>query len=43
MMGVTFLYSSGDDGVAGFNGECIDPTTGKMLYHCTVPDLTCRV
>jgi tripeptidyl-peptidase-1 len=27
MMGVTILYSSGDNGVAGFNG-CIDPATG---------------
>jgi len=28
MMGVTILFSSGDNGVAGFNG-CIDPATGK--------------
>ncbi|OCK79883.1 hypothetical protein K432DRAFT_435096 [Lepidopterella palustris CBS 459.81] len=28
MMGVTVLYSSGDYGVAGNSGQCIDPTTG---------------
>lgn len=28
MMGVTILFSSGDNGVAGFNG-CIDPATGE--------------
>ncbi|RDW84876.1 putative tripeptidyl-peptidase 1 [Coleophoma cylindrospora] len=28
LQGVTFLYSSGDYGVAGNSGECIDPTTG---------------
>jgi len=28
MMGVTVLFSSGDNGVAGFNGLCIDPATG---------------
>jgi tripeptidyl-peptidase-1 len=29
LMGVTVLYSSGDNGVAGNGGECIDPTTGQ--------------
>ena len=29
MMGTTFLYSSGDYGVAGNGGRCIDPVTGK--------------
>ena len=29
MMGVTILYSSGDDGVAGFNETCINPVTGE--------------
>ena len=28
LQGVTFLYSSGDYGVAGSEGQCIDPTTG---------------
>ena len=28
MLGTTFLYSSGDYGVAGNGGQCIDPTTG---------------
>lgn len=28
LMGVSVLYSSGDDGVAGFGGQCIDPVTG---------------
>jgi tripeptidyl-peptidase-1 len=28
LQGVTFLYSSGDYGVAGNGGQCIDPTTG---------------
>ena len=28
MMGTTFLYSSGDYGVAGNGGQCIDPATG---------------
>lgn len=28
LTGVTFLYSSGDYGVAGNGGTCIDPTTG---------------
>ena len=32
MMGVTILYSSGDNGVAGFGGLCIDPATGEKLY-----------
>ena len=27
MMGTSFLYSSGDNGVAGNSGECIDPAT----------------
>ena len=31
MMGVTFLYSSGDNGVAGFNNTCIDPATGAAF------------
>ncbi|MCJ1419206.1 hypothetical protein MMC32_005559 [Xylographa parallela] len=29
MLGTTFLYSSGDYGVAGNGGQCIDPTTGQ--------------
>jgi tripeptidyl-peptidase-1 len=29
LQGVTFLYSSGDYGVAGNGGQCIDPTTGE--------------
>ncbi|KAI9845406.1 MAG: hypothetical protein M1837_004884 [Sclerophora amabilis] len=29
LMGVTILYSSGDYGVAGNGGQCIDPTTGQ--------------
>ncbi|KAL3423267.1 Aorsin [Phlyctema vagabunda] len=28
LQGVTFLYSSGDYGVAGNGGQCIDPATG---------------
>ena len=28
LQGVTFLYSSGDYGVAGNGGQCIDPVTG---------------
>ena len=31
LAGTTFLYSSGDYGVAGNGGQCIDPTTG--LYN----------
>ncbi|KAI9757050.1 MAG: hypothetical protein M4579_003619 [Chaenotheca gracillima] len=30
LMGVTVLYSSGDYGVAGNGGQCIDPTTGEF-------------
>ena len=30
MMGTTFLYSSGDYGVAGNGGQCIDPVTGNL-------------
>ena len=29
MMGTTFLYSSGDYGVAGNRGQCINPVTGR--------------
>ncbi|MCJ1408986.1 hypothetical protein MMC19_003063 [Ptychographa xylographoides] len=29
MQGTTFLYSSGDYGVAGNGGQCIDPKTGQ--------------
>jgi tripeptidyl-peptidase-1 len=29
LQGVTFLYSSGDYGVAGNGGQCIDPATGN--------------
>jgi tripeptidyl-peptidase I len=29
LQGVTVLYSSGDYGVAGNGGQCIDPTTGQ--------------
>lgn len=29
LMGVTFLYSSGDYGVAGLDGVCINPTSGQ--------------
>ncbi|CZR58166.1 probable tripeptidyl-peptidase 1 precursor [Phialocephala subalpina] len=29
LQGITFLYSSGDYGVAGNGGQCIDPTTGN--------------
>ena len=38
MMGVTFLYSSGDNGVAGFDNLCIDPATGKGLFQRSDPD-----
>jgi len=30
LMGTTVLYSSGDYGVAGNAGECIDPVTGNF-------------
>jgi tripeptidyl-peptidase-1 len=30
LQGVTILYSSGDYGVAGEGGQCIDPATGKL-------------
>ncbi|KAJ6196470.1 peptidase S8/S53 domain-containing protein [Bipolaris maydis] len=30
LMGVTMLFSSGDDGVAGGGGRCIDELTGKL-------------
>lgn len=30
LAGTTILYSSGDSGVAGNGGECIDPTTGQF-------------
>jgi tripeptidyl-peptidase-1 len=29
LIGVTVLYSSGDNGVAGNGAQCIDPTTGQ--------------
>lgn len=29
LQGVSFFYSSGDYGVAGNDGQCIDPTTGE--------------
>lgn len=29
LLGVTFVFSSGDDGVAGVSGKCIDPQTGR--------------
>jgi len=29
LQGVTFLYASGNYGVAGNTGQCIDPTTGE--------------
>jgi len=35
MMGVTILYSSGDNGVAGNGGLCIDPATGKEARNGT--------
>ncbi|KAF8517278.1 subtilisin-like protein [Hysterangium stoloniferum] len=35
MMGVTILYSSGDNGVAGFDGLCIDPATGQETRNGT--------
>lgn len=33
LMGVTFLYSSGDNGVAGVNGVCINPASGEFSFH----------
>ena len=37
MMGVTILFSSGDNGVAGFAG-CIDPATGeRACTNATLP------
>jgi tripeptidyl-peptidase-1 len=30
LQGVTFIYSSGDYGVAGGGGKCIDPATGAF-------------
>lgn len=35
MMGVTILYSSGDNGVAGFDDLCIDPATGEETQNGT--------
>lgn len=35
LMGVTILYSSGDNGVAGFDGFCIDPATGEETANGT--------
>ncbi|TFK48830.1 hypothetical protein OE88DRAFT_1634138 [Heliocybe sulcata] len=35
MMGTTVLYASGDYGVAGFGGECIDATTGEETLNGT--------
>ncbi|KAF8478880.1 subtilisin-like protein [Gautieria morchelliformis] len=35
MMGVTILYSSGDNGVAGNGGLCIDPATGLETANGT--------
>ena len=29
LQGITFIYSSGDYGVAGTGGQCIDPATGE--------------
>lgn len=30
MLGTTVLYSSGDDGVAGNGGECLEPLLGMI-------------
>ncbi|KAF8576121.1 subtilisin-like protein [Ramaria rubella] len=35
IMGVTILYSSGDNGVAGNGGACIDPATGQETLNGT--------
>ncbi|GJJ08142.1 hypothetical protein Clacol_002350 [Clathrus columnatus] len=35
LMGVTFLYSSGDTGVGGLDEVCIDPVTGLELSNGT--------
>ncbi|KIJ32810.1 hypothetical protein M422DRAFT_265293 [Sphaerobolus stellatus SS14] len=35
LLGVTILFSSGDNGVAGFNGLCIDPATGQEVANGT--------
>lgn len=35
LMGVTILYSSGDDGVGGPDGFCIDPATGVETQNGT--------
>lgn len=40
LQGVTFLYSSGDYGVAGNGGECIDPTTGDYTDGKSVTRLS---
>lgn len=32
MLGTTVLYSSGDDGVAGNGGECLDSLLGMLQY-----------
>ncbi|KDQ15066.1 hypothetical protein BOTBODRAFT_301248 [Botryobasidium botryosum FD-172 SS1] len=35
MQGVTVLYSSGDNGVAGNGGNCTDPVTGALSPNAT--------
>jgi tripeptidyl-peptidase-1 len=37
LQGVTFLYSSGDYGVAGNGGQCIDPATGQYNNGKPIP------
>jgi tripeptidyl-peptidase I len=37
LQGVTFVYSSGDYGVAGNGGECIDPVTGAYNNGALTP------
>lgn len=40
-MGVTILYSSGDDGVAGNNGDCLEPngrqTPNGKIFNPSFP------
>jgi tripeptidyl-peptidase-1 len=39
MMGTTILYSSGDNGVAGNSGTCLD-ANGKYFYSCAHENVT---
>ena len=40
LTGMTFVYSSGDSGVAGAFGQCIDPSTGEEEFGGTAFDPT---